>query len=150
MSGLLCRDAQPHVGGLFAGVQSIMRISSGRVQRSTAAGKRMVGPPSLVADQRCDLPAAPAKALARSSLVALFVVIFPILIVAQAHQTTAAHVDPVTPVVLALAIILAAAKLGGHFAGRVGQPAVLGELVVAVALGSLDLVGIGWFQGIET
>jgi Kef-type K+ transport system membrane component KefB len=110
----------------------------------------MVGPPSLVADQRFDLPAAPAKPLARTPFVALFVASFPILVVAQAHQTTAAHVDPVTPVVLALAIVLAAAKLGGHLAGRVGQPAVLGELVVGVALGSLDLVGIGWFQGIET
>jgi Kef-type K+ transport system membrane component KefB len=55
----------------------------------------------------------------------------------------------VAPVVLALAIILAAAKLGGHLAVRVGQPAVLGELVAGVALGSADLAGVGWFQAIE-
>jgi Kef-type K+ transport system membrane component KefB len=48
---------------------------------------------------------------------------------AQTHEATGAHSDPVTPVVLALAIILAAAKLGGHLAVRMGQPAVLGELV---------------------
>jgi Kef-type K+ transport system membrane component KefB len=60
------------------------------------------------------------------------------------------HTDPVAPVVLALAIILATAKLAGHFAVRLGQPAVLGELVAGLALGSLDLVGIGWFAPIET
>jgi Kef-type K+ transport system membrane component KefB len=38
-------------------------------------------------------------------------------------------------VILALAIILAGAKLGGHFAGRLGQPPVLGELLVGVLLG---------------
>jgi Kef-type K+ transport system membrane component KefB len=50
--------------------------------------------------------------------------------------------DLVTPVVLALAVILAAAKLGGHLAVR------LGELVVGIALGNLDLFGITWFRGL--
>ena len=73
----------------------------------------------------------------------------PALALAQIHQPSASHADPVTPVVIALAIILAAAKLGGHLAARVGQPAVLGELVAGVVLGSLDLGGIGWFGSIE-
>lgn len=68
---------------------------------------------------------------------------------AQPHEATGTHSDPVAPVVLALAVILAGAKLGGHLAVRVGQPAVLGELVAGVALGSADLAGIGWFQAIE-
>lgn len=68
---------------------------------------------------------------------------------AQAHEPTGTHADPVAPVVLALAIILAAAKLGGHLAVRMGQPAVLGELVAGMALGSADLAGIGWFHAIE-
>jgi Kef-type K+ transport system membrane component KefB len=68
---------------------------------------------------------------------------------AQTHELAGAHADPVTPVVLALAVILAAAKLGGHVAVRIGQPAVLGELVAGVALGSADRVGIGWFHAIE-
>lgn len=67
----------------------------------------------------------------------------------QTHEAAAVHADPVAPVVLALAIILAAAKLAGHLAVRIGQPAVLGELVAGVALGSLGLAGIGWFEGIE-
>jgi Kef-type K+ transport system membrane component KefB len=54
--------------------------------------------------------------------------------------------DTLAPVVLALAVILAAAKLGGDAAERVGQPAVLGELVVGVLVGNLTLVGIDWFQ----
>jgi Kef-type K+ transport system membrane component KefB len=48
--------------------------------------------------------------------------------------------------VLALAVILAAAKLGGHLSERLGQPAVLGELLAGVLLGNLDLAGIGWFR----
>ena len=53
-------------------------------------------------------------------------------------------------VVLALAAILAGAKLGGHVAVRLGQPAVLGELVVGVLLGNLDLLGLGWFRALTT
>src|SRR5258705_5516810 len=63
-------------------------------------------------------------------------------------QATAAapHGDTVASVVLALAVILAAAKLGGDVAERIGQPAVLGELVVGVLVGNLSLVGIDWFK----
>jgi Kef-type K+ transport system membrane component KefB len=57
-----------------------------------------------------------------------------------------AHTDPIARLVLWLAIILVAAKLGGHLAVRFGQPAVLGELGVGIVLGNLDLVG---FRGLE-
>ncbi|HXJ29328.1 MAG TPA: cation:proton antiporter [Gemmatimonadales bacterium] len=49
-----------------------------------------------------------------------------------------------------LAIILAAAKLGGDLATRVRQPAVLGELVAGVLLGNLGLIGITGLQGLTT
>lgn len=62
---------------------------------------------------------------------------------------SAVHADPVTQVALALAIILIAAKLGGDLATRIGQPAVLGELLVGVALGSLHFAGIPWFDFIK-
>jgi Kef-type K+ transport system membrane component KefB len=69
---------------------------------------------------------------------------------AASHRDTlvaaASHGDTLAPVVLALAVILAAAKLGGDAASRIGQPAVLGELVVGVLVGNLSLLGIGWFQ----
>jgi Kef-type K+ transport system membrane component KefB len=72
----------------------------------------------------------------------------PAALFGQAHAEPG-HADPVTPVVLALAVILAAAKLAGHIAARIGQPAVLGELVAGVVLGSLDLAGVSWFHNIE-
>lgn len=56
------------------------------------------------------------------------------------------HHDPVTPVVLALALVLTVAKLGGHLAARLGQPAVLGELVAGVVLGNLGLAGMHGFD----
>jgi Kef-type K+ transport system membrane component KefB len=58
----------------------------------------------------------------------------------------APHGDTLAPVVLALAVILAAAKIGGDIAERIGQPAVLGELVVGVLVGNLPLLGVDWFQ----
>jgi Kef-type K+ transport system membrane component KefB len=82
----------------------------------------------------------------------LFIIVFaaiPTAIIAQTPEAVA-HADPVTPVVLALAIILTAAKLAGHLAVGIGQPAVLGELVAGVVLGNLDLAGLGWFHAIET
>jgi Kef-type K+ transport system membrane component KefB len=54
----------------------------------------------------------------------------------------------VAHVVLALAAILAGAKLGGHLAVRIGQPAVLGELLAGVLLGNLDLAGVTWFRSL--
>jgi Kef-type K+ transport system membrane component KefB len=51
---------------------------------------------------------------------------------------------------LVLAIVLISAKLGGHAAKRLGQPSVLGELVVGVALGNLPLLGYDVFEPWKT
>lgn len=51
------------------------------------------------------------------------------------------HASPVTPVLLALVIMLLAAKIGGEIAERVHQPAVLGELIAGVVIGNLVLLG---------
>jgi Kef-type K+ transport system membrane component KefB len=59
------------------------------------------------------------------------------------------HGDPVAPVVLSLALILVAAKLGGDLAARIGQPSVLGELLFGVVLGNLGLVGFAGFDAIK-
>jgi Kef-type K+ transport system membrane component KefB len=61
----------------------------------------------------------------------------------------AAHVDPVASVALRLALILIAAKFGGDLATRIGQPAVLGELVIGIVLGNLTLVGMTGLEPIE-
>ena len=60
-----------------------------------------------------------------------------------------AHGDPIAPVVLALAVILVAAKLGGDLAARIGQPSVLGELAVGVLIGNLTMVGFDGFEPIK-
>src|SRR5262245_17610724 len=49
--------------------------------------------------------------------------------------------DGVTTILLGLAAVLVGAKLGGELAERLGQPAVLGELLVGIALGNLGLLG---------
>jgi Kef-type K+ transport system membrane component KefB len=60
-----------------------------------------------------------------------------------------AHADPIAGVVLALAVILIAAKLGGELATRLGQPSVLGELIFGVFLGNLTLAGFDSFEAIK-
>jgi len=44
--------------------------------------------------------------------------------------------------ILVLSLIIVAAKLGGELLGRLGQPPVLGELLMGVLLGNLSLFGI--------
>ncbi|MBI5831798.1 MAG: cation:proton antiporter [Armatimonadetes bacterium] len=50
------------------------------------------------------------------------------------------HSDPVGPVLLEIVLLLGAAKLGGAVFLRLGQPAVLGELVAGVVLGNMVLL----------
>src|SRR5215213_138574 len=59
---------------------------------------------------------------------------------AEAAGGEAAHgLDPV--VLLGVAVILVAAKLGGELFERMKQPAVLGELVIGIVIGNLALTG---------
>jgi Kef-type K+ transport system membrane component KefB len=58
----------------------------------------------------------------------------------------AAGEDPSAKVVLAVAVIYVTALLAGEIAVRLGQPAVLGELLGGVVLGNLALAG---FHGLE-
>ena len=66
------------------------------------------------------------------------------------HEAGGGHGGPVIPVLLGLAIILAGAKLGGEVFERIGQPAVLGELIVGIIFGNLTLVGYGGFEFLST
>lgn len=70
-------------------------------------------------------------------------------LLASGAEGNGGHADPVASVVLSLAIILAGAKLGGDLAIRVGQPAVLGELLFGVVIGNLPLLGMTFFEYIE-
>src|SRR5262245_47530895 len=62
----------------------------------------------------------------------------------------AAHVDPIAAVALFIAVVLLAAKLGGDLAMRLGQPPVLGELVIGVLLGNVGLLGLSALEPIKT
>lgn len=59
----------------------------------------------------------------------------------------AGHGGPVLDVLLALMVILLGAKLGGDAFERFNQPAVLGELIMGMLLGNLNLFGIMVFEG---
>lgn len=54
--------------------------------------------------------------------------------------------DVVPEILLGLAIILIAAKLGGEVFARIGQPVVLGELLAGIILGNVHLVGVDMFD----
>lgn len=56
------------------------------------------------------------------------------------------HGDPVAPILLGLALILVVGKVGAELATRIGQAAVLGELVFGVLLGNVDLLGLRGFD----
>lgn len=78
-----------------------------------------------------------------------FALLAPLVVGAPALASEgAAHHDPVAAVVLALAVILVVAKLGGDLAARLKQPPVLGELLAGVVLGNLQLLGVELFHGI--
>ncbi len=53
-------------------------------------------------------------------------------------------------VLVGLAVMLLAAKLGGELFERLGQPAVLGELIAGIALGALTLFGLDWVEPLKT
>src|SRR5687767_5794392 len=66
--------------------------------------------------------------------------------VAHHDSHAAGHTDPVTPLLLGLAMILIAAKLGGAVMVALKQPAVLGELLVGVLMGNAVLMGYDGFE----
>lgn len=68
--------------------------------------------------------------------------LFTTAISAYALSKNAGTDIDVASVLLALVVILAAAKLGGDIFVRLGQPAVLGELVLGMLIGNLTLVHI--------
>jgi len=59
------------------------------------------------------------------------------------------HGGPVLIILLGLIVILLAAKLGGDVFERFNQPAVLGELVIGMLIGNLNLVGIDYFVAMQ-
>ncbi len=67
-----------------------------------------------------------------------------------ATRAQTGHADPVVPLLLALAIVLGAAKLGSWLATAIRQPAVLGEIVIGIVLGNLGLLGFHALEPLRT
>lgn len=59
---------------------------------------------------------------------------------------TTGGADIVPRILLGLAVVLLLAKLGGEFFERVGQPAVLGELLAGIVVGNAYVVGLTTFD----
>jgi Kef-type K+ transport system membrane component KefB len=64
-------------------------------------------------------------------------------------EASEGHGGDVLNVLLQLMVILLAAKLGGDLFERFGQPAVLGELVLGMVIGNLQLVGFEAFEAFK-
>ena len=57
-----------------------------------------------------------------------------------AEEAGGGHSDPVAPVLIALVLMLLAAKIGGDLFERINLPAVLGELTVGILIGNFALL----------
>ena len=62
----------------------------------------------------------------------------------MASATAAFHGDPIAPVILGVTSILAFAVIGRVGARKLGQPTVLGELLMGILLGN-----IAWYFGFD-
>lgn len=79
----------------------------------------------------------PPTLLRPALLLPLAVGLWPVL-----ARASDGHEDPVVPVLIALVVVLLAAKAGGEIAVRLRQPSVLGELAAGILLGTLIRAGV--------
>jgi len=79
--------------------------------------------------------------------VLLFLTSLAVPILANSGSESGSHGSAIT--LLWLVVILIAAKLAS-LVEKIGQPAVLGELIAGVILGNLVLIGFDFFEGIKT
>jgi hypothetical protein len=63
---------------------------------------------------------------------------------------SAGHGSDIADLLLALVIVLPAAKFGSALAERWSQPAVMGELVAGLVVGNLSLFGFGALDYLKT
>lgn len=64
------------------------------------------------------------------------------------EPATSHHLDPT--VLIGVAVILVAAKIGGEIFERLKQPGVLGELGAGIVIGNLVLFGLMWAEPLKT
>lgn len=79
-------------------------------------------------------------------LLSALVILGPAGALSASDAEAGGHPNPVAPVLIGMVVMLVSAKLAARGVERLGQPAVLGELLAGVALGSVAL--LGW-EGLE-
>ncbi|HSE20953.1 MAG TPA: cation:proton antiporter [Pyrinomonadaceae bacterium] len=67
---------------------------------------------------------------------------------AESESPPSHELDPA--VLIGIAAILLAGKLGGELFERLKQPAVLGELLAGIVLGNLVIFGVSWAEPLKT
>jgi Kef-type K+ transport system membrane component KefB len=103
----------------------------------------MIGSPVRNARRR------PVRTLAVAAVVAAAAWLWTTPVWAAA-KSAGEPTDPIAPLILSVALILIAAKLGGHVASRFSQPPVLGELVAGLFIGNLTLLGVPHLDYLKT
>jgi Kef-type K+ transport system membrane component KefB len=84
-------------------------------------------------------------------IVALFLLTETFGFAAESSQPNSADSHALSPsVLIGIGVMLLAAKLAGEFFERIGQAAVLGELVSGIVLGNLGLIGIHSIEPLKT
>ncbi len=82
------------------------------------------------------------------------VILATVVVTALGSGAARAASDPggvdMLPILGALVLIIGGARIGGAVFERMGQPAVLGELLAGVVIGNLSLVGYQEFAGFRT
>jgi Kef-type K+ transport system membrane component KefB len=76
--------------------------------------------------------------------------LYNLAVAAPVDGESGGHGGAVLNVLLELMVILLAAKLGGDLFERIGQPAVLGELILGMIIGNMHLIGFQGFAGFQT
>ena len=93
----------------------------------------------------------PTRLTRLAIVAALIAVVSHTAVFAATTEDHASGINPFVPLMFALGIILLASRTGGALARRLGQPRVLGQLIVGVVLGPtvLDMLHWGLLQGID-
>jgi len=86
----------------------------------------------------------------KRTLIAAAVPLLMCILAAAPAWAAGAHSSGVSPVLLGLVLILVVSRVGAHLAGRIGQPAVLGELALGVIVGNISLIGYRGLEFIES
>lgn len=79
-----------------------------------------------------------------------FIPLILVLTIVRCYASANGSEVSITNLLLQLLLILIGAKIGGEIFVRLGQPAVLGELIFGIIAGNMKLLGVSLFDSIST